>query len=400
MQPIRRGAFRAIGALSWIIKAAQVGNLLRLSPRQRVPPRRSGGSPMDSIKPAGNIDHRRRRFLGTAAMTLAAAKLGMIGSAAAQADKAKPAELPRIKPGTNTSFRSLKQIDAGVLNIGYAEGGPADGPAVILLHGWPYDIHCYVDVAPLLASAGYRVIVPYLRGYGTTRFLASDTPRNGQQSVVAVDLIALMDALKIQQATLGGCDWGARTADIAAALWPERCKALVSVSGYLIGSQAAGKMPLPPKAELEWWYQYYFATERGRAGYEKYRREFAKLIWQLASPKWDFDDATFDRSAASFDNPDHVDIVVHNYRWRLGLAQGEPKYDDLEKRLAAGPVITVPTITLEGDANGAPHPDPSSYARKFSGRYAHRTITGGIGHNLPQEAPQAFAQAIVDVHGY
>jgi pimeloyl-ACP methyl ester carboxylesterase len=355
---------------------------------------------MDSIKPVGDIDHRRRRFLGTAAMTLAAAKLGMIGSAAAQADKAKPAELPRIKPGTNTSFRSLKQIDAGVLNIGYAEDGPADGPAVILLHGWPYDIHSYVDVAPLLASAGYRVIIPYLRGYGTTRFLASDTPRNGQQSVVAVDLVALMDALKIEQATFGGFDWGARTAGIAAALWPERCKALVSVSGYLIGSQAAGKMPLPPKAELEWWYQYYFATERGRAGYEKYRRDFSKLIWQLASPKWDFDDATFDRSAASFDNPDHVSIVIHNYRWRLALAQGEPKYDDLEKRLAEGPVITVPTITLEGDANGAPHPDPSSYAKKFSGRYAHRTITGGIGHNLPQEAPQAFAQAIVDVHGY
>ena len=304
-----------------------------------------------------------------------------------------------MKPGTNTSFGSLKQIDAGVLNVGYAETGPSDGRAVLLLHGWPYDIHSYVDVAPLLAKAGYRVIVPYLRGSGTTRFLSSETFRNGQQSVIALDIIALMDALKIEKAIIAGFDWGARTADIIAALWPERCKALVSVSGYLIGSQEAGKVPLPPKAELAWWYQYYFATERGRAGYDKYRHDFAKLIWQIASPKWDFDDATFERSAASFDNPDHVSIVIHNYRWRLGLAEGEPKYDDLEKRLAEGPDITVPAITLEGDANGAPHPDASSYAGKFSGRYAHRIITGGVGHNLPQEAPQAFAQAIVDVDG-
>ncbi len=302
--------------------------------------------------------------------------------------------------GTNTSFGSLKQINAGVLNVGYAEAGPTDGPAVILLHGWPYDIHSYVDVAPLLAKAGYRVIVPYLRGYGTTRFLSSETFRNGQQSVVALDIIALMDELKIEKAILGGYDWGARTADIIAALWPERCKALVSVSGYLIGSQQAGKVPLPPKAELQWWYQYYFATERGRAGYETYRHDFAKLIWQIASPQWDFDDATFERSAAAFDNPDHVSIVIHNYRWRLGLAAGEPNYDELEKRLAEGPTITVPTITLEGDANGAPHLDASSYARKFSGRYAHRIITGGVGHNLPQEAPQAFAQAIIDVDGF
>ena len=300
---------------------------------------------------------------------------------------------------TNTPFGSLKQINAGVLNVGYAEAGPTDGPVVMLLHGWPYDIHSYVDVAPRLSQAGYRVIVPYLRGYGTTRFLSSETFRNGQQSVVALDIIALMDALKIQKAILGGFDWGARTANIIAALWPERCKALVSVSGYLIGSQQAGKVPLPPKAELQWWYQYYFATERGRAGYEQYRYDFARLIWQLASPHWDFDDATFERSAAVFDNPDHVSIVIHNYRWRLGLAEGEPKYDDLEKRLAAGPDITVPAITLEGDANGAPHPDASSYARKFSGSYAHRIITGGVGHNVPQEAPQAFAQAIVDVDG-
>jgi pimeloyl-ACP methyl ester carboxylesterase len=308
--------------------------------------------------------------------------------------------VPKIKRGTNTSFGSLKQIDAGVLNFGYAEAGPAAGPAVILLHGWPYDIHTYVDVTPLLASAGYRVIVPYLRGYGTTRFLSSDTLRNGQQSVIAVDIIALMDALKIEKAIIAGCDWGARTANIIAALWPERCKAMVSVSGYLIGSQEIGKMPLPPKAELQWWYQYYFATERGRAGYDKNRQEFAKLIWQIASPKWRFDDATFDRSAAAFNNPDHVSIVIHNYRWRLGLAEGELKYDDLEKRLAEGPVITVPTITLEGDANGAPHPDASSYTKKFSGKYAHRLIKGGVGHNLPQEAPQAFAQAVLDVDRY
>src|SRR5258706_1604269 len=290
--------------------------------------------------------------------------------------------------GTNTSFGSLKQINAGVLNVGYAEAGPTDGPAVILLHGWLYDIHSYVDVAPLLAKAGYRVIVPYLRGHGPTRFLSSETFRNGQQSVIALDIIALMDVLKIEKAILGGYDWGARTADIIAALWPERCKAIVSVSGYLIGSQESGKVPLPPKAELEWWYQYYFATERGRAGYDKYRHEFAKLIWQLASPEWDFDDATFDRSAAAFNNPDHVQIVTHNYRWRLALAEGDPKYGDLDKRLAESPVITVPTITLEGDPNGAPHLDPGSYAGKFSVKYAHRTIDGGIGHNLPQDAPQ------------
>jgi pimeloyl-ACP methyl ester carboxylesterase len=343
------------------------------------------------------INLHRRRFFGTAAMTIAAAQLGMIGSAQAQSAETKPAGLPAIKPGTNISFGPLKQIDAGVLNVGYAEAGPATGPVVILLHGWPYDIHSFVDVAPLLASQGYRVIVPHLRGYGTTRLLSGDTLRNGQQSVVAVDIVALMDALKIQKATVAGFDWGARTACIIAALWPERVKALVSVSGYLIGNQEAGKTPLPPKAELQWWYQYYFATERGRVGYDKYRHDFAKLIWQIASPKWNFDDATFDRSAASFDNPDHVAIVIHNYRWRLSLAAGEPKYDDLERRLAEGPVIAVPAITLEGDANGAPHPEPAAYAKKFAGKYEHRTIGGGIGHNLPQEAPQAFAQAVVDV---
>ena len=346
------------------------------------------------------ISHDRRRFLATAIMTIASAELGMIGSAAAQSSKAKPATVPAIKPGTNRSFGPLKQIDAGVLNIGYAEAGSTDGPPVILLHGWPYDIHSFIDVAPLLASTGYRVIVPYVRGYGTTRFLSSETVRNGQPSALAVDTIAFMDALKIDKAILAGFDWGARTANIIAALWPERCKAMVSVSGYLIGSQEAGRMPLRPKAELEWWYQFYFATERGRAGYEKYTHDFAKLIWQIASPKWKFDDATFERSAASFNNPDHVSIVIHNYRWRLGLAEGESKYDDLEKRLGEFPVITVPTITLQGDADGAPRPDASSYAKKFSGKYSHRIIKGGIGHNLPQEAPQAFAKAVVDVDRY
>jgi pimeloyl-ACP methyl ester carboxylesterase len=346
------------------------------------------------------IDYERRRFFGMAAMSIAAAQVGITGSAHAQAGNAKPKQLAATKPGTNTSFGGLKQINAGPLSVGYADVGPADGAPVVLLHGWPYDIHSFVDVALLLAQAGYRAIVPYVRGYGTTRFISADTPRNGQQSVVAVDVIDLMDALKIRKATIAGFDWGARSANIVAALWPDRCKALVSVSGYLIGSQQAGQMPLPPEAELQWWYQYYFATERGRVGYDKYRREFSKLIWQLASPKWKFDDATFDRSAASFDNPDHVSIVIHNYRWRLGLAQGEAKYDDLEKRLAAAPVITLPTITLEGDANGAPHPEPGSYAKKFSGKYEHRLIDGGIGHNLPQEAPQAFAQAVVDVDSF
>ncbi len=323
------------------------------------------------------MNQNRREFIGATLMTFIAGEIGAIE--------------PR------RAFGPLKQIDAGVLNVGYAEAGPASGRPVILLHGWPYDIHTYVDVAPLLAAKGYRVIVPYLRGYGTTRFLSNEMVRNGQPAALALDIIALMDALKLEKAVLGGCDWGARTANIMAALWPERCKGLVSVSGYLIGSQQAGKVPLPPKAELQWWYQFYFATERGRAGYEKNRRDFARLIWQLASPQWNFSDVTFDRSAASFDNPDHVSIVIHNYRWRLGVAEGESKYDELEKRLAEGPVITVPTITLEGDANGAPHPDPSAYAKKFSGKYEHRLITGGVGHNLPQEAPRAFADAIIEV---
>jgi len=339
----------------------------------------------------------RRRFLGLAALGIAAAEFVALDSVQAQSIERTSA---RIEAGTSTSFGPVKQVEAGLLNVGYADAGPTDGSVVILLHGWPYDIYSYVDVAPLLAAKGYRVIIPYLRGYGTTRFLASESVRNGQPSAMALDIVAFMDALEIKKAIIGGFDWGARTADIIAALWPERCKALVSVSGYLIGSQESGKLPLPPKAELQWWYQYYFATERGRVGYEKYRRDFARLIWEIASPKWDFDDSIFNRSAPAFDNPDHVSIVIHNYRWRLGLAEGESKYNHLEKRLAQGPIITVPAITLEGDANGAPHADGDFYAKKYSGKYAHRIITGGIGHNLPQEAPQAFANAIVNVDSY
>ncbi|HKD19704.1 MAG TPA: alpha/beta hydrolase [Thermoanaerobaculia bacterium] len=327
-------------------------------------------------------------------MSVAAAKLGKFG---ALGTRSRAAETASAAPGAVSPLAASKQIDAGPLNVGYAEAGPVSGTAVILLHGWPYDIQSFAEVAPSLASAGYRVIVPFLRGYGSTRFLSSSTPRNGEQAALAVDATNLMDALKIPKAILAGFDWGARTANIVAALWPERCKGMISVSGYLIGSQQAGKAPLPPPAELQWWYQFYFATERGRAGYDKYRREFAKLIWQLASPKWRFEDATFDRSAVAFDNPDHVAIVIHNYRWRLALAEGEPKYDELEKRLAAAPVITVPTITMEGDANGAPHPEPSTYAAKFTGKYEHRNVTGGIGHNLPQEAPEAFTKAVIDV---
>lgn len=342
----------------------------------------------------------RRRFLHIAAATLATSRCTLVGAASAQPVQTGSIGVTSIHRRRTTSFAAVKQVDAGVLNVGYAEAGPVAGPVAILLHGWPYDIYCYVDIVPILASAGYRVIVPYLRGYGTTNFLSRKTFRNGQQSALAVDILALMDALRIEKAIFAGCDWGARTANIIAALWPERCRAMVSVSGYLIGSRDANKMPLPPKAELAWWYQYYFATERGCVGYAQNRREFARLIWQLGSPKWEFDDATFDQTAAAFDNPDHVSIVIHNYRWRLSLAEGEAQYDRLEKRLAESPVITVPTITLEGDANGAPHPDAGSYARKFSGKYAHRMVRGGVGHNLPQEAPEAFAEAVIDVDAY
>lgn len=341
----------------------------------------------------------RRIFLKNALISLGAAEFAMLGYWSDRFIKS-PAKIPIDKSIMNASFDELKQINAGVLNVGYVDIGPVNGTVVILLHGWPYDIHTYTDVASLLESAGYRVIIPYLRGYGSTTFLSDKTFRNGQQSAFALDIIELMNALKIEKAIIGGCDWGARTANIIAALWPERCKGMVSVSGYLIANREINKNPLPPGAERQWWYQYYFATERGRAGYEKYRYEFAKLIWQTASPKWNFEDAVFDCSAAAFDNPDHVKIVIHNYRWRLGIADGESKYDDFEKRLTQAPVITIPTITLEGDANGAPHPSDSSYLNKFSGKYKHKTITGGIGHNLPQEAPRAFADAIIEVDNF
>ncbi|WNL44409.1 alpha/beta hydrolase [Dyella sp. BiH032] len=345
----------------------------------------------------GSIDLQRRSFLGAAALGLAAAPLA--GFALAAPSASSPGPLPAKKNGGGgpTSFARMKRIRAGVLDVAYAEDGPANGKPVLLLHGWPYDIHAFVEVAPILAAAGYRVIVPYLRGYGDTRFVDAGTPRNGQQAALAADGLALLDALKIDRAIIAGFDWGARTADIMAALWPERCEALVSVSGYLIGSQALNRNPLPPKAEQQWWYQFYFATERGAAGYAKHTHDFARLIWETASPKWAFDDATFARSAAALDNPNHVAITLHNYRWRLGLAEGEAKYDALEEQLAGLPSIGVPAITLEGDANGAPHPDPAAYAKRFTGKYEHRLIAGGIGHNLPQEAPRAFAQAVIDV---
>ena len=317
--------------------------------------------------------------------------LGIIGRASA--------EMPEINfpaPVTQSAFGALKHVKAGLLDVAYAEVGPTDGQAVILLHGWPYDIDSYAQVAPLLAAKGYRVLIPYARGYGDTHFLSDKTLRNGQPAALANDVIDFMDALKIKQAVLGGYDWGARSADIVSALWPERVKALVSVSGYLIGNQAAGKNPLPPEAERQWWYQFYFATERGAAGYQKNTHDFAKLIWQTASPQWKFDDATFERSAKGLQNPDHVAITVFNYRWRLGLVQGEPHYAPLEQKLAQAPAIRVPTITLEGDANGAPHPLPEDYAKRFTGKYEFRQINGGIGHNLPQEAPAAFAKAVVD----
>jgi pimeloyl-ACP methyl ester carboxylesterase len=337
-----------------------------------------------------------RRLLGASLLALAMLPMGLVGTAAAQAIKPVPAQASTNAPNTHGALGPLKHIRAGVLDVAYAELGPADGPVVILLHGWPYDIHSYDEVAPALAAKGHRVLVPYARGYGDTRFLSAKTMRNAEPAALAQDVIDFMDALKIQRAELAGYDWGARSADIVAALWPQRVKALVSVSGYLIGSQASGKTPLPPKAELQWWYQYYFATDRGRDGYDKYRHDFAKLIWQLASPKWNFDDATFERSAAALDNPDQVALVIHNYRWRLGLAKGEAKYAALEKKLATFPAISVPTITMEGDANGAPHPPAEAYAKRFTGKYEYRLITGGIGHNLPQEDPQAFTQAVID----
>jgi pimeloyl-ACP methyl ester carboxylesterase len=342
-------------------------------------------------------DHHqnRRRFFANA--TMAAMGIATAQISLSSFSKASTAKAKRFK--SNHDFGTIKQIRTGLLDIGYAEDGPVNGPVVILLHGWPYDIHSFVDVAPLLAAKGYRVIVPYLRGYGSTRFLSASTLRNAEPAAIAVDVIDLMDALKINRAVIGGFDWGARTAAVMAVLWPDRCKGIVSVSGYLFGNRNA-VTPFPPAAEHAFWYSCYFATEYGRAGYTKYTHDFNKLIWQIASPKWNFDDATYERSAASFNNPDHVDIVIHNYRWRLSLADGEAKYNDLEAKLAQTPKITVPTITMEGDSNGALHGDPGTYAGKFIGKYVHRTLTGGIGHNLPQEAPQAFAQAIMDVDAF
>lgn len=336
----------------------------------------------------------RRRFLSNAIMTLAAGDLALMGFSNTAPGKRNVGPVNVVKRRSHNLFDTVKQISAGVLNVGYVEAGPERGPVVILLHGWPYDIHSFIDVTPLLVSEGYRVIIPYQRGYGSTTFLSDKTPRNGQQSTFAVDTIALMDALGIQKATVAGFDWGARTACILAALWPERCKSLVSVSGYLIIDREANAQPLPPQGELGWWYQYYFATERGRAGYFKYRHDFAKLIWKIASPKWNFDDETFNQSAASFSNSDHVPIVIHNYRWRLSLADGERKYDDLETELAKRPVITVPSITIASDFDGGAA-DGKGYANKFSGKYAHR-ILKDIGHNVPQESAEAFARAIID----
>ncbi|MGE7413970.1 alpha/beta fold hydrolase [Methylobacterium tarhaniae] len=339
-------------------------------------------------KTGDGIDATRRAWMTGAGALLAAASFA--GTGPARAQPAAPAGAP---PG----FGPLKRIEAGDLSVAFAEAGPRDGKPVLLLHGWPYDIHSYAEVAPILAASGHRVLIPYLRGYGETRFRSQATPRNGQQAALAADALAFLDALAVERALVAGYDWGARTACILAALSPERCTGLVSVSGYLIGSQQANAMPLPPKAELQWWYQFYFATERGREGYARYTRDFARLIWEIASPRWRFDDATFARSAAALENPDHVAVSIHNYRWRLGLAEGEARFDATERKLAAFPTIAVPTITLEGDANGAPHPQPSAYAKMFTGPYAHRTLTGGIGHNLPQEAPRTFAQAVVDV---
>ncbi|WP_369382288.1 alpha/beta fold hydrolase [Streptomyces sp. cg36] len=313
-----------------------------------------------------------------------------------------PSSAAAATPGTRPTFPRIKQVRAGLLNVGYAELGPARGPAVICLHGWPYDIHSYIDVAPLLADAGYRVIVPYLRGHGTTRFLSGRTFRNGQQAAVALDVIALMDALKIEKAVLAGFDWGSRTADIIAALRPDRCKALVSVSGYLVTNVEANQKPLSPRAEHTWWYQYYFATERGRLAMEdaKLRHDLTRFVWETVSPTWDFDDATFERTAAAFANPDYAAVVIHNYRWRLGLADGERRYDALEKRLAARPVIGVPTITLDPERDPFTAPgNGAAYRDRFTGAYEHRTLTG-IGHNLPQEAPGAFARAVIDVDGF
>ncbi|MEV6283501.1 alpha/beta hydrolase [Kribbella sp. NPDC051770] len=329
----------------------------------------------------------RRRFTQAVAA-------GVAGSALTGATAAAAVPELRGGAGEHTSLGLIKRVKAGVLDAAYAEFGPRHGQPVVLLHGWPYDPHSFVDVAPLLAEAGYRVIVPFLRGYGPTRFRSAKTFRNGQQSAVALDIVALMDALEIEQAVLGGFDWGARTVGCIAALWPERCKAIVSVSGYLITSLEKNLEPLPPAAELGWWYQYYFSTERGVLGYRENWRAFNELIWKTVSPLWQYDAATYGRTAASFENPDHVAIVIHNYRWRLSLAEGERQYDRYERVLQAGPAIGVPAITIGSDFDGAAA-DGTGYRDKFTGPYEHR-VFAGIGHNVPQEAPQAFAQAVID----
>jgi pimeloyl-ACP methyl ester carboxylesterase len=349
---------------------------------------------MDEIKMSEAIDHDRRRFFGAAALAFTAAELGVIGAAHAET---QPAPQPAIKPGAITSFAPLKQVDAGVLNVGYAEAGPPNGSPVILLHGWPYDIHDYIEVAPILAAQGYRVIVPHLRGHGSTSFLDTAMPRSGQQAAIGMDVIALMDALKIPTAVLAGYDWGGHAACVVAALWPERCIGLVSVNNYLIQDIAHAGKPLPAKLEWGIWTQFYFATERGRAGLAANRDDIARLLWTNESPTWHFDDATFQRSAASFDNPDYVDVVIHSYRHRLGLAPGYPQYADVEAKLAALPVITVPTVTLDGEANTIiPATDGRSSAAKFSGRRIHHRVPN-VGHALAQQAPKVFADAVVEV---
>lgn len=291
----------------------------------------------------------------------------------------------------------LRHVDAGVLNIAYYEAGPADGPVVMLMHGFPYDIHSFVDVAPMLAAQGCRVIVPYLRGYGPTRFLDPATPRSGEQAAMGADLMALADALDVKRVVFAGYDWGGRAACVAAALWPDRCIGLVSVNSYLIQNIAKAMVPLKPQHEVPLWYQYYFQLERGRAGLAANRREIAKILWKQWSPNWQFDDACFERTAIAHDNPDYVDVVIHSYRHRFGLADGDPRYAELQRRLAESPAIHVPTITLDGDADGvAPATDGTATAAKFTSSRVHRVIPRA-GHNLPQEEPEAFAAAVMEL---